>query len=327
MPNMDEKIKTVQPRTGKSHKMFGSRWLKYHNFRDPRWTVGDKVMQYNLLTTLHDKDQKFNNLNRVAETRKRTNQFLVLRQRVKNAREELRTAISGDPVRIQDALNSRKDLQRLFQRMTNEQVMENMKQRTYCKRKELDRMIDRQRKMTEKYETELVFISEWWHMTHDKNRTVNNLNLSSIHPLVVQLELSRSQDSLKYNSDIPQKDIAASTKLRLELKNTETRMTAVNFITQAYQRILDTMVRDSLYFDPVMDALEQDVEEQKTFIETTIRLGRPAIANHRKLIHTFEQLQLQTERDIVPRLETLRQYRSQIEKNNRDIKELVRRDV
>lgn len=42
---------------------------------------------------------------------------------------------------------------------------------------------------------------------------------------------------------------------------------------------------------------------------------------------SFQRLQHKTERDIKPRLETLREYRNQIEKNNVTIKELVRRDV
>lgn len=51
--SMAEKIKSVQPKTGKNHKMFGSRFLRLHNFRNPRWTVQDKYAQYEMLTTLH----------------------------------------------------------------------------------------------------------------------------------------------------------------------------------------------------------------------------------------------------------------------------------
>lgn len=49
------KIKSVQPKTGKTHKLFGSRFLKWHNIRDSKWTTKDKFIQYKGLTTLHGK--------------------------------------------------------------------------------------------------------------------------------------------------------------------------------------------------------------------------------------------------------------------------------
>lgn len=82
-----------------------------------------------------------------------------------------------------------------------------------------------------------------------------------------------------------------------------------------------------MYFGPVLDALEDDIEEQQSFIDTCIRLGRPALANVEKLSKDYDDLQKQTQNEIKPRLETLKEFRSKIEKNNETIKELVRRDV
>lgn len=46
-------------------------------------------------------------------------------------------------------------------------------------------------------------------------------------------------------------------------------------------------IQDSLYFEPVLDALQEDIIEQEQFINTTIRLGRPALANLEKQQHEF----------------------------------------
>lgn len=55
------------------------------------------------------------------------------------------------------------------------------------------------------------------------------------------------QDRIKY-SEAPIKDNEMSTQLRLDLKNTETRATAIRFINQAYTRILETMMKVTSFF-------------------------------------------------------------------------------
>lgn len=45
----------VKPKTGTTHALFGSRYLKLHDIRDPNWTPDDKFSQYVGLTLLHGK--------------------------------------------------------------------------------------------------------------------------------------------------------------------------------------------------------------------------------------------------------------------------------
>ena len=42
----------VQPRTGQTHGLFGIKFLKYHNMRDPNWTSEDLVTQYEKLSNI-----------------------------------------------------------------------------------------------------------------------------------------------------------------------------------------------------------------------------------------------------------------------------------
>lgn len=42
----------VQPRTGQTHGLFGVKFLKYHNMRDPNWTSEDLITQYEKLSNI-----------------------------------------------------------------------------------------------------------------------------------------------------------------------------------------------------------------------------------------------------------------------------------
>lgn len=48
----------VQPRTGETHGMFGVKFLKYHNIRDPDWKADDLITQYERLSNIYRKLQK-----------------------------------------------------------------------------------------------------------------------------------------------------------------------------------------------------------------------------------------------------------------------------
>lgn len=47
------------------------------------------------------------------------------------------------------------------------------------------------------------------------------------------------------------------------------------------------LFKDSLYFDPVLKALHEDIAEQEHFINTTIRLGLPAMQSVNELQQNY----------------------------------------
>lgn len=108
------------------------------------------------LITIAEKDQKLAQLAKIAETRRINRMNSELHLRLKEDSEALKIAINGDPIRLQNILQTRKDLQRMYQTMPSHLMIENIKQRTFVRRKELDRYIDRQNKLTLKYEHKLV---------------------------------------------------------------------------------------------------------------------------------------------------------------------------
>lgn len=103
-----------------------------------------------------EKDQKLAALARSAETKKRLRTIQSIRKENSKDREALKMAIYGDTQRTKNILQNHKDLQRLFQHMPSHMIIENMDQRTFVKRKELDRLVCKRNQLTAKYQYELV---------------------------------------------------------------------------------------------------------------------------------------------------------------------------
>lgn len=103
-----------------------------------------------------EKDQKLAALARSAETKKRLRTIQSIRKENSKDRETLKMAIYGDTQRTKNILQNHKDLQRLFQHMPSHMIIENMDQRTFVKRKELDRLVCKRNQLTAKYQYELV---------------------------------------------------------------------------------------------------------------------------------------------------------------------------
>lgn len=48
-----DKVDYIPPKTGQTHGLFGVRYLKFHQMRDPNWRAEDKCAQYSNLTKLY----------------------------------------------------------------------------------------------------------------------------------------------------------------------------------------------------------------------------------------------------------------------------------
>lgn len=88
--------------------------------------------------------------------KKKLRTIKALNKEVRLDRENLKVAVVGDRQRKKNILQNHKDLQRLYQHMPSHLIIENIDQRTFVKRKELDRLLDKKKKISKKYETELV---------------------------------------------------------------------------------------------------------------------------------------------------------------------------
>lgn len=91
-----------------------------------------------------------------ADRKRQQRKLQEIRNTIHTNREQLKIALFGDVQRTKNVLQSRKDLQRLYKSMAIHEIVENIDQRTFSKRKELDRMISNRNQLISKYKEELV---------------------------------------------------------------------------------------------------------------------------------------------------------------------------
>lgn len=99
-----------------------------------------------------------------------------------------------------------------------------------------------------------------------------------------QQEVIRYYDSDKLKSEVE------ANKIFAPLKNSETRINAIRKEISSYKTIIDQLVKDSIYYQPVWDALQSDWKEQKELIKQVYSIGLPAIKNVKKLGTSMQKL-------------------------------------
>lgn len=113
----------------------------------------------------------------------------------------------------------------------------------------------------------------------------------------------------------------------MDLKNSETRIRAIRKINSTYKKVINQLLHDSLYYQPVLDALQADYKEQTTLVEQTYNIGNPAIKSTKDLERSLKRLEKRTRKDEMERTEVIDRNKGILKEHPRIVKELVRRDV
>lgn len=116
-------------------------------------------------------------------------------------------------------------------------------------------------------------------------------------------------------------------KLYVELKNSETRFRAIQKINSAYKQIIDQLLHDSLYYQPVLEALNIDWIEQTQLVKQTYDIGFPAIENVKKLRKDLMKLHRLNKKEEQHRFEEVATSRKILKDHPKTVKTLVRHDI
>lgn len=116
-------------------------------------------------------------------------------------------------------------------------------------------------------------------------------------------------------------------RLLVELKNSETRCRAIQKFNSTYKKVIDQLVHDSLYYQPVLEALIGDWNEQTRIVEQTYSIGYPAIQNVKKLEKDLKKLQKIVKKEETQRFDEVAKNRQILKEHPKVVKQLVRRDV
>lgn len=80
-------------------------------------------------------------------------------------------------------------------------------------------------------------------------------------------------------------------ELLAPLKNSETRTRAIQKEIATNKTLIGQLLHDSIYYQPVCDALQSDWKEQTQLVQQTYSIGLPATKNVKKLGAEMRQLQ------------------------------------
>lgn len=116
-------------------------------------------------------------------------------------------------------------------------------------------------------------------------------------------------------------------RLYVELKDSETRIIAIEKINLTYKMIIDQMLHDSLYYLPVLEALNSDWNEQAIFVQQIYNIGYPAIQRAKNTEKEVKKLTKLCKKEERIRFEELLENRNLLKDHPKKIKQLVRRDV
>lgn len=116
-------------------------------------------------------------------------------------------------------------------------------------------------------------------------------------------------------------------RLYVDLKNSKTRIQTIEKINLTFKMIIDQMLHDSLYYRPVLEAVNADWKEQKELVQQTYNIGYPAIKHAKKTEREVMELSKLSKNEDAQRFEELSKNRQNLKAYSKKVKELVRRDV
>lgn len=288
-------MSTVQPKSGKNHKLFGSAFYKVHQMKDPKWNANDKIAQYSCMASVHRKHHDLERVKQQTEYNSQLEKYKEQAAAVKVLRLNLKSLQYGDVQGIKNIFQNHREQQLVYPYLPLERIMNHMDDKLFDKRKALDRLMYEKHKLSKTYAEKL-------------------------------LKLGNIQDRFKHQDNVELKDELLAKRLRVELKNSEIRIKAFDCMNKDCIKFIDTLAKDSIYYTTILDTLRDDVLEQADIINTTIRLGLPALINLDNYKNQFSSLERQFEMDARNRTTTLLAFKEKLTENERKLRSLIRKD-
>uniref|UniRef100_A0A1A9Z6L3 Uncharacterized protein n=1 Tax=Glossina pallidipes TaxID=7398 RepID=A0A1A9Z6L3_GLOPL len=223
---------------------------------------------------------QFSNLEKVSQRKRLFHHYRVLKRQIRHGRRKWVQMISEDgALEVRNLLAGNKGMQRLYQTMSLNQIVDNINQRTFTLRKERDRLTARLENLKAVYEKALRVKSE-----------IENRN--KYHDFYVLDEQFKSYEKKKL------------------LVNSKTRLAAIKTINGSYQKIIAILRHDEIFYEPILNSLDRDILDQENFIKHILHLGSPAIARFSELSEDFRKQQEMARKRTLAMTELVTKLRS-----------------
>ncbi|XP_064550277.1 uncharacterized protein LOC135436568 [Drosophila montana] len=267
--------KPVRPRAIKYHGLFGMSIAAQHLIVDDNWTPGSVNEQFANMAELLERRVIYKR----HETKTNHSRLLVERKHLKtqctDGRLKLKKISSGNNAhKIRNMLIKHRDMQRLYQNMPIHLIADNINQRTFVLRKERDRLEARLSVLKPQY----------------KNLLVNR---------------SKVENLIKYKNEFVLEEEQQSRVLRKKIENSNLRLKAIRTINTTYKKMIQVLLQDEIFYEPILRSLDDDMQDQVNFIKHILYLGMPAIAKFKELNNKFLQLESKSRKNLRAKLQIL----------------------
>ncbi|XP_001359747.1 uncharacterized protein [Drosophila pseudoobscura] len=267
--------KPVHPRALRFHGFFGMSYVRQHVMVDDRWTPNSLTEQFKGMTDLLTRRLVFKNHESKANRLRYFRENKRLKMQCRDGRTKLQNILTNDNThKIRNFLINHKDMQRLYQKMPIHLVVDNINQRTFVMRKERDRLEFRLDQLKKHYRDLL-------------------------------LQRAVLENRIKYQNEFVLDEELKSRVFLKKIENSNVRLKAIKTINNTYKKMIQVLVHDEIFYEPILRSLSGDMEDQSNFIKHILYLGMPAISKFKELNDEYRHMEDKSRKNLQMKLQML----------------------
>lgn len=113
------------------------------------------------------------------------------------------------------------------------------------------------------------------------------------------------ENRIRYANEFILEDEIQCRKLKKKIENSNVRVKAIRAINSTYQKVMQMLLQDEIFYEPILRSLDEDMEEQSNFIKYILYLGKPAISRFKELNIEYRQQQEKSRKNLQSKIEML----------------------
>lgn len=118
------------------------------------------------------------------------------------------------------------------------------------------------------------------------------------------------ENRIKYRNEFVLEEELKSRVFIKKIENSNVRLKAIKTINNTYKKIIQVLLHDAIFYEPILRSLNADMEDQTNFIKHILYLGIPAIAKFKELNYEYRQLEDKSRKNLQAKLQMLASLRS-----------------
>ncbi|XP_055908794.1 uncharacterized protein LOC129943400 [Eupeodes corollae] len=285
-------VRPVQPTAPADHGFFGVPYFKAHLMMDQRWEPSSLTNQFKYMTDVMEKHYLYKKHENAAFKKKFIQENRSLKQQCRDGRIKLQMALHAtNSKKIRNYLMNYRDMQRLYNAMPIHLVVDNINQRTFVLRKENDRLKNKLNQIALAYEDKLI-------------------------------EKANLENRIKYQNEFILIEEIQSKQIRNKIECSNVRFKAITTLNDAYKRIIQLLINDEIYYEPILMSLQKDIDNQTQFTNYIIELGLPAITKLQEITEKHRKLEDKARRNIASKLQWVQNYKKRAQQRHSDLRKL-----